>query len=157
MTNARPDSPVHGIIAGFGLPGRSIAELLDERGLAYTVIETNPETVERCTKGGLHIISGDVRDPQTLRQAGIEHAAFLALTMPSDEIVQAAITAARNLNRNIRIVARCSFISAGLKAIQLGADETVVAEQAVAREFSRLIARNTLVPPASSTPTGDEK
>ena len=53
-----------------------------------------------------------------------------------------AISIARRLNPHIKILARCAFTSGGLQAAQRGADEVIVAEQAVAREFSHLISKH---------------
>jgi voltage-gated potassium channel len=130
-------SEPHAIIVGFGVPGRFIGELLDFRGMPYVVIESNPVVAERCTI--VPIILGDARLEETLQRAGIEHATLLALTPPMETVVHEVITAARRLRTDLRIVARVNYTSAALKAQQLGADEVVVGEQLIAREFFRLI------------------
>src|SRR6476620_10175304 len=81
-----PPGSRHVIIIGFGLSGRSAVNSAIEQGLSYFVIETNEEVVSRCTKGGLHIIFGDARDPDILREAGIERATDVLVTVPVDEI-----------------------------------------------------------------------
>jgi voltage-gated potassium channel Kch len=131
------------IIAGFGIPGRFIAELLDSHGVAYSVIELNPTIVERCKH--LPVIVGDVRDENILRQAGIEQASLLAITVPIEETVQQAIVVAKRLRPDLRIIARVNYTSAGLKAQQLGAEQIVVGEQLIAREFFRLIENGLLM------------
>ena len=40
----------HFIIAGYGLPGRAVAEALDHLHLPYCVLELNAATVNRCAK-----------------------------------------------------------------------------------------------------------
>jgi CPA2 family monovalent cation:H+ antiporter-2 len=129
----------HAIIAGFGVPGRAVADRLAARQVPFCVIELNPKTVERCSHVGVHIIEGDVCDEHTLRQAGVETAAMLVLAVPSDHSVLEAVRVARNLNPTLRILARCRFISSGMEAHRRGADQVVVEEQAVAREFERLL------------------
>ena len=129
----------HIIIVGFGLSGRSTVNNVIEQNVSYAVIETNEATVDRCTKGGLNIIFGDARDPEILKQAGIERATDLAITVPVDEIVLAVIDQVKRLNSRARIIARCTFVSDGMEATQRGADEVVVAEQVVATEFGRAI------------------
>ena len=74
------------VIVGVGLSGRTTANTVEDHGIDYAVIETNPDTVSRCTKGGLKIILGDARDPEVLRQALIERATDIAVTVPSDQI-----------------------------------------------------------------------
>jgi voltage-gated potassium channel Kch len=46
---------------------------------------------------------------------------------------------ARRLNPNLKILARCEYVSTGMKLSRRGADEVVVAEQVIAAEFGRLV------------------
>jgi voltage-gated potassium channel Kch len=127
------------IISGFGIPGRLVAEALEERDILFCVIELNPVTVERCSRTGICIIAGDSRDPAILRQAGIDRASMLVVTIPSETAMLETVEQARRLSSSVHIVARCWYTSGGLEAARRGADEVVVAEQAVAREFSRVV------------------
>lgn len=131
-----PPSP-HAIIAGFGIPGRFVAELLDFHSLPYCVIEINRSIMDRCKTAP--IVIGDVRDEQVLKQAGIETATFLALTVPLEDIVLQATQVARRLRPDLRIIARVNYTSAGLKAQQMGANTVLIGEQLMAREFFRAI------------------
>ncbi len=129
----------HAIIAGFGVPGRAVAEWMAAHHIPAVVIDQNPQIVERCGRSGTTILAGDVRDESTLRQAGIERASLIALAIPSEKIVLEAVTLARRLNPTVRIIARCTFISGGLEAARRGATQTIVAEEIAAREFVRLL------------------
>jgi voltage-gated potassium channel Kch len=140
------DSPAAGefgrvIIAGFGLPGRWVADIFDRHHIEYVIIEKNPETVEVQRKLGRKVVEGDVADAETLRQAGIEEASVLALTVPDEEAVLQATRLARAMRPGIYIVARTTYSSAGLRATQMGADDVVKAEQAVARQFYEMMLR----------------
>lgn len=129
----------YAIVAGFGLPGRAVAERLKAKGIPFCVIELNPDTVRRCG-AQVNIFKGDATDPQVLQQAGIERATFFAATMPNDPAVIEAVAQARRLNPTTRIVARLEYVSNGLKARRKGADEVIVAEQTVAGAFDELVA-----------------
>lgn len=129
----------HAIIGGFGLPGREAANVLLRRGMCYCVVDYNPEIVQRCRQAGLPIILGNIFQEQTLRQAGIEKAEMLILSVPNEQSVLATIELARRLNPRIRIIARCHNTSAGMTARQLGAEGVVVAEQVVAEEFKSMV------------------
>ena len=129
----------HVVVVGFGLAGRAVVNHVIEQHVSYTVIESNDEVVQRCLPGGLHIIRGDARDPLTLRLAGIERATDVAVTIPDDDATLAVVGQARQLNATARIIARCTFVSGGMEAARLGADDTVIAEQVVATEFGRAI------------------
>ena len=138
MSDSKPQSG-HAIIAGFGVPGRMVAEILESRGTAYTVIEINPTTANRACKPSRRFICGDARDPEVLKNAGIDTASLLVIAIPDQSAALDATRLARRLNASIRIITRTHFTSAGMEAKQLGATDIVVAEQAVAREFARIL------------------
>jgi CPA2 family monovalent cation:H+ antiporter-2 len=129
----------HVIIVGFGLAGRAAVNNVIDQGVSYTVIERNPDVVNRCLPGGLNIIRGDAREPAVLRDAGIGRATDVAVTIPNDDVTLAVVEQARKLNATARIIARCTFVSGGMEAARLGADDTVIAEQVVAAEFGRVV------------------
>jgi voltage-gated potassium channel Kch len=127
------------VIAGFGLPGRAVADALEARDVPYCVVESNVQTVSRCLRSGVRIIEGDVTDEGTLVRAEIGRATLMAVTVPDEEAMLRAVELARRLNPSVRVVARATYISAGMKATAAGADEVVVAEQVVAAEFARVV------------------
>jgi CPA2 family monovalent cation:H+ antiporter-2 len=130
-------APIDGnvIIVGFGLSGRCVADLLDQARLPYTVIEQNPVTVETQRALGREIVEGDATNVETLIAAGLNDAAVLALTIPDEDAVLKATSLARRLRPDIHIIARTNYSSKGMQASQLGADEVIKAEQAVALLF----------------------
>ena len=123
------------IIAGFGLAGRCVADLLDQAGIAYTVIEENSVTIETQRALGRTMVEGDTTDRRTLMNAGIQDAALLALTVPDEDAVLEATSLARKLNPDLFIIARTNYSSKGMRAAQLGANEVIKAELAVALQF----------------------
>ncbi|NLE30491.1 MAG: hypothetical protein GX629_12575 [Phycisphaerae bacterium] len=125
----------HAIIAGYGLAGRFIADVFRRHNAPFVVVEQNQKTVQIQRELGANIIGGDIRDQDVLRQANIEKAVILALTIPDEVAVLEATQIARRLNPNIYIVARTQYASVGLEAAKLGADEVVQAEYAVAVQF----------------------
>jgi CPA2 family monovalent cation:H+ antiporter-2 len=131
------DQQQYVVIAGYGLPGRAVAESLDARGVPYCVIELNEQTVSRCLRGGVRIIEGNVADPRTLDRAEIGRATLFVVAVPDEEVAVRAVAAARRLNPTMRIVARCQYLSAGMRATAAGADEVIIAEKVVADEMAR--------------------
>ncbi|MBC8108296.1 MAG: NAD-binding protein [Anaerolineae bacterium] len=129
----------HFIIAGYGLPGRAVAETLDVRQLPYCVLELNAATVQRCVKSGTHIVEGDVTDPEVLKRAHIESAAAIIIAIPDEKVALRATQVARELNPTMKIISRTHYISAGNEAKARGADAVIVAEQVVAMEMSRVV------------------
>jgi len=133
-----PQSNHFAVVAGYGLPGRSLVESLSHRGIEYRVIELNPRACQRASAGGVNIVIGDASDPAILREAGVERATLVALMVPSDEVVLRAISQIRAMNPSVHIIARCAYTSNGLEALRRGANQTIVAEQLVAKEIHEL-------------------
>jgi voltage-gated potassium channel Kch len=127
------------IIVGFGLPGRFVAEVLDARKIHYSIVELNPTNARSIAACGKAVYSGDARDPALLKQAGIESAKLMVLTIPDEKIVLDVIRVARAISPTIRMMARCHYTSTGMKAERAGAFLVVVEEQIVALEFAKLI------------------
>ena len=74
-------------------------------------------------------------------QAGLSSATILALTIPDEDAVLRATSLARRLQPDIYIIARTNYSSKGMQASQLGADDVVKAEQAVALHFYDRLSR----------------
>lgn len=129
------------IVAGFGLAGRWVADIFDRHGIKYVIVEENEETVASQTKLGRCIVHGDISAESTLRQAGIETASILVLTIPDEEAVLRATKTAREIRPDIHIVARTTHASAGIQATQCGANDVIKAEQVVARHFYEMLLR----------------
>ncbi len=129
----------HVIIAGFGVGGRFIAEYLQNEGIPFVVVEMNLDTCEAQRALGIEVIEGDVTEEAVLRRAGIATASVLALAIPDENAAVAATEKANLIRPEIHIIAGTRYTSTGLQALQKGADEVIVAEQAVAMEFYRRI------------------
>jgi voltage-gated potassium channel Kch len=129
----------HAIIAGYGIPGRAVAEVMASQHTPYCIIELNPATVHRCEISHVPIIEGDCRDPEVLKRAGIENARQFIIVVPDEKAAIEATAQARRLNPSIRIITRCHYTSAGIEARAKGANEVIVAEQAVAAEVVRIL------------------
>ena len=134
-----PPTPPTVIIVGFGLPGRFVAEVLDARKVPYCVVELNPSNAQSIARAKKPVVCGDARDPLVLRQAGIEAAQILAITLPDERNVLDVLRVAREVNPAIRMMARCNYTSTGIKAERAGAMAVVVEEQIVALEFAKLM------------------
>lgn len=126
------------IVAGFGIPGREVVNLLIARHTPFVVVELNRATVSRCHVGGLNIVQGDIANEDVLRQAGIDRATLVALAIPDDAAVLRAIDLIRRLNPAVQILARCRRVSTALEASRRGAHEVVSEEQLIGAEFARL-------------------
>lgn len=134
----------HVIIVGFGLAGRCVVDLLDQSKHSYTIVEQNPVTVETQRALGRTIVQGHAASADTLIEAGLNTADILALTIPDEDAVLEATSLARRLRPDIYIIARTNYSSKGMRAAQLGADDVIKAEQAVALQFYERLSRRIL-------------
>ncbi len=130
----------HVIIAGFGVGGRFIAEFLKQQNIPFVVVELNSATCSTQKALGICVIRGEISDEAVLRRAGVENASVLALAIPDEQAALRATEIANAIRPEIHIIASTRYTSTGLQALQKGADEVIVAEQAVAQEFYRRIA-----------------
>jgi voltage-gated potassium channel Kch len=87
----------------------------------------------------VHIVEGDVADPEVLRRAGIMTAVALVIAIPDEKAALQATRVARELNPTVKIISRTHYLSAGIEAKARGADAVIVAEQVVALEMSRIV------------------
>ncbi len=140
------------IIVGFGLAGRWVADIFERHKVEYVIVDQNPETIEIQRRLGLKAVHGDISKEQTLREAGIEQASLLVLTIPDEDAVLRATTLARKIKPDIYIVARTNYTSMGMRASQLGADEVIKGEQAVARQFYEKLIRKLGASPDDTPP-----
>lgn len=131
----------HVIIAGYGVGGRFIAEYLQRQDIRFVIVETNRETCAAQRALGMTVLHGNISEEAVLRAAGIETASVLALSIPDEASALRATELANAIRPEIHIIAATRYTSTGLAALQKGADEVIVAEQAVAREFYRRIER----------------
>ncbi len=133
-------APIHGpgraIVAGFGPVGRAVADVLERRGIALTIIELNPRTVRRQSGLGRRMVYGDASNPEVLESAGLGEADAVILTMPDEEATLQACRVIRGLRPDIFIAARANVLSKALQAMQLGADHVVVEELAAAEAMA---------------------
>ena len=97
----------HYIVCGGGETGRPILEELAKNKEPFVLIEQNEENIERCKSvADLLYVEGDATDDENLVAAGIENAAGIIITLPSDKDTLYVTMTARMLNKKIRIISR---------------------------------------------------
>jgi CPA2 family monovalent cation:H+ antiporter-2 len=119
------------IVVGYGPVGQSVVRLLREHQVESTVIELNYDTVHSLTEKGVRAVHGDAAHPTILESAGIRDVRTLIFAA-SGSPPEAVTRAARDLNGNLRIFARSSYVREAPATRSAGADVVVVAETEVA-------------------------
>lgn len=135
----------HLVIIGFGISGRHLAGVARDSGIPYTILEMNPETVQRYRKKE-PISQGDATQPVVLEHLGIEKARVLAIIISDPAAVRAIIIEARRLNPNIYIVARTRFVTEVAELHKLGANDVIAEEFETSIEIFCRVLTQYLVP-----------
>jgi CPA2 family monovalent cation:H+ antiporter-2 len=118
------------VVVGYGPVGRTLVCLLREHGLEPTVIEMNYETVRRLNEQGIVAVHGDASRPEILEAAGLVNAAHLVFAASGSP--RAAIDAARQLDPNVRVIARTTYAAEAPVLRRAGAEIVIAAEVEVA-------------------------
>jgi len=127
------------IVAGYGPVGRVVVDDLEDAGVAITIIELNPNTVENQSRLGRSIVHGDAANPSVLERAGIGKADALIVTIPDQDAAVRACAVARQLAPEIYIAVRTKHVSRSFLAAEAGADHVTSEEMAVAHEMQRAV------------------
>ncbi len=117
----------HYIVCGSGRVGRNVGAELDTTNRHYVTIDENLEALETLhdKKPGLLFIHGDASDDDTLISANIAEArGVFAVTGDDSRNLMISLTA-RQINPQIRIVARCHEMRNVEKMRKAGADAIV--------------------------------
>lgn len=115
----------HFIIAGYGRVGRQVAMEFRRRQVSFVVIERTDSTIERLVEDDTPFVQGDATDEDTLRKAGILSAKTLISTLPEEAQNVYLTLTARDMNRDLNIIARADYDGGEKKLIRAGADHVV--------------------------------
>jgi len=123
------------VLIGYGPTGRTVVRLLRESGIEPTVIELNMETVRALRQSGVDALYGDAMHPDTLTKAEVQTAGSLILTSAGMSHSTEVIRAARELNPDIRVLARAAYLRDLPALRRAGADTVFTGEGEVALAF----------------------
>jgi len=130
----------HLVIVGFGVGGRHLARTAKAAGIAYGVLEMNPDTVRGASAGGEPIVYGDASQEAVLEHAGVARARVLAVLIPDPMAVRRITELARRLNPALRIIVRTRFVTEIDPLTELGANDVIAEEFETSIEiFSRAL------------------
>lgn len=126
------DSSRRAVIIGYGPTGRTVARLLRDNGIEPVVVELNMETVRRLREDGIDAVYGDATKLDTLEAAGVAHADTIILTSAGMGNTAEVIRMARELNPNVRVLARAAYLRDLADMQRAGADRVFTGEGEVA-------------------------
>ncbi len=116
------------ILVGYGPVAQQLAEALRIEQVAYQVIESNPQTVKNLHAEGISATFGDATSCSVLEAVGIQSAEMLVVTVPIRPIATEILFHARELNPDLRLVARAKYRSDVEPLYEAGADAVIYDE-----------------------------
>lgn len=140
--SSEPISEFRTVVIGYGPVGRTAAKLLSENGIAATIIEMNPSSIEPIRAAGHRVVLGDASHVETLKAAGVESAVSLILSASNINQATSMIQMAKLLNPSIQILVRSAYIGQGQALLRQGADQVIAEESEVALAMAETILRN---------------
>ena len=127
MENKVQKLKAHYIVCGIGKVGIHIVNELCATKRQVVLIDVNLATLENIANEHQEVlfIEGDGTDNNILSKANIEKAAGIFVATSDDNQNLVICLSAKQLNRNIRVVARCSEIKNQRKLKSVGADAII--------------------------------
>jgi CPA2 family monovalent cation:H+ antiporter-2 len=130
------------VVVGYGPVGRTLVRLLRENGIEPTVIEMSLERYRQVRADRLPAVYGDAAHCETLRAAGVEQCDSLFLTSSSLSAAGEVVRLARELNPNVRVVARSSYLRERSALLKAGADAVFSGEGEIALAMSESLLKD---------------
>jgi len=132
----------HTIVCGYDRNGMKVCEELQKENRSFVVIDKNKEAIERHSdKMDFQYLIGDATADEVLRSAGIERAASIITTLPYDANNVFIALTARELNPDIKIIARASDQSSEKKLKLAGATHVIMPDALGGLHMARLITK----------------
>jgi voltage-gated potassium channel len=115
----------HYVICGSGRVGSHLVRDMVGANQSFVVIENDPQRAADFSQRGINVLVGDATLEESLREVGVERARGLAACLPNDADNVYVVLTARDLNPNLRIVARAAEEQAEAKLLRAGANHVV--------------------------------
>lgn len=115
----------HYIVCGYGRMGREVCDTLVENNEPFVIIDSDQEKIDEIVEKGFLFLHGDGASDETLIQAGIKNAKGLAAVVKSDAENIFITLSARELNKDLYVVARAIEERTESKLKKAGANRVV--------------------------------
>jgi monovalent cation:H+ antiporter-2, CPA2 family len=136
---SQPPERNRAIVVGYGPVGRTVVRLLRAHAMEPMVIELNHETVHALHEQKILAIYGDSTQREILEQAGVRSAVSLIFSASVSPVE--TIKAARELNPQLFVLARSTYVGDGAALLAAGAQSVVSSEAEVALAIAERVLR----------------
>ena len=111
----------HTIVCGWGNTGYYVVDELVRTRRPFVVVEKDASKINELAEKEIMFVEGDATSDATLIAAGIERAAGLISTLPTDRDNMFVVITARGLNQTFGIVSKIQDVSSRDKFLRAGA------------------------------------
>lgn len=130
----------HTIVCGYGRNGKQAVAKLRSHKKPCVIIENRSELMEDFDLDSeVLYVKGNATDDESLLKAGIENAAHIITTLPSDADNLYVVLSSRQLNANCTIVSRASNDSSYSKLKIAGADNVIMPDKLGGAHMASLV------------------
>ena len=130
----------HLIVLGYGDVGKRVVEVLKRNNLKFLVVDARQEVLEKVD---FDFVVGNATSEDVLKEADVENASTVIISLNDDNDVIFTTLIARNLNPSVTIMARANSYKSIDKIYKAGADYvpsiSIVAGQMLARMTSECL------------------
>ena len=115
----------HFLVCGYGRMGRIVCKELVAKPAPFVVIEREPEALRDLEDAQFAFVEGDATEDTVLEAAGIKRARGLVAALSKDSDNVYVVLTARELNKDLLIVARAEDDRSERKLLHAGATRVV--------------------------------
>ncbi len=133
----------HTIICGIGRLGTILARELNASDSPFVAIDSDLERLQDAEDRGYLVLHGDATEEDILEQAGIHRAATVATVLSLDASNVFVTITAREMNPDVKIIARGENPRTERKLLGCGANDVVLPTAIGAQKVAQLITRPT--------------
>ncbi len=122
---------------------RIINELGDKKKIL--VVDYNPDVVDALTKKGIYSIYGDAYSEPVMRRMNIQKAKVFILTIPDSHVGYYIIKKVKEINKDVKFIARANFADDAIDLYNAGADMVIMPEIVAGQrmaEYIRILHKN---------------
>ncbi|MDX1418947.1 MAG: cation:proton antiporter [Rubricoccaceae bacterium] len=137
----------HVVVVGYGPAGRRLAQVLQNTGIPFVVVDLNPRAIEEAQAEGFHALYGDAARQHLLEEVALLRAKLLVVAINDPAAVERIARIARTMNPTLTVVVRARYLAEIGPLERAGADVVVPEElEAAVRLFTHVL-QAYLIPP----------
>ncbi|HET9539798.1 MAG TPA: cation:proton antiporter [Candidatus Limnocylindria bacterium] len=127
----------HTIVAGYGTVGRTVARVLQARGIPWVAVDADYPMVRAALQSGVPIIYGNAGTPSVLDVARIDQASTVVFAMDDALAIRQGMQHALRRNERLHVVARAHSAQEESDLRRMGAARVITAERELGNELVR--------------------